>query len=59
VINRATHDLPETELMSDWTRGRDTISEPHAPPDPQIGVREPRRARPFGGAGTVLLEPPL
>jgi hypothetical protein len=29
------------------------------PADPDIGVREPRRPRPNGGAGTVLLEPPL
>ena len=29
------------------------------PIDPDIGVREPRRPRPNGGAGTVLLEPPL
>jgi hypothetical protein len=28
-----------------------------SPPD--IGVREPRRPRPEGGAGTALLEPPL
>jgi hypothetical protein len=27
--------------------------------DPDIGVREPRRPRPHGGAGTVLLDPPL
>jgi hypothetical protein len=29
------------------------------PADPDIGVREPRRPRPDGGAGAVLLEPPL
>jgi hypothetical protein len=29
------------------------------PADPNIGVREPRRPRPHGGAGTVQLEPPL
>jgi hypothetical protein len=29
------------------------------PSDPDIGVREPRQPRPHGGAGTVLLEPPL
>jgi hypothetical protein len=29
------------------------------PADPDIGVREPRRPRPEGGAGTVLLDPPL
>jgi hypothetical protein len=29
------------------------------PADPDIGVREPRRPRPNGGAGTVLLERPL
>jgi len=29
------------------------------PGDPDIGVREPRRPRPAGSAGTVLLEPPL
>ncbi|HEU5212875.1 MAG TPA: hypothetical protein VFU10_08915 [Gaiellaceae bacterium] len=28
------------------------------PPDPDIGVREPRRPRPHGSAGTVSLEPP-
>jgi hypothetical protein len=33
------------------------LDEPSA--DPDIGVREPRRPRPHGGAGTVLLEPPL
>jgi hypothetical protein len=32
----------------------------HEPPaDPGIGVREPRRPRPNGGTGTVLLEPLL
>jgi hypothetical protein len=57
VINRATHDLPETEPTgrADATQ----FLNPTHPPDPQIGVGEPRRARPFGGAGTVLLEPPL
>jgi hypothetical protein len=29
------------------------------PADPDIGVREPRRPQPHGGAGSVLLEPPL
>jgi hypothetical protein len=29
------------------------------PADPDIGVHEPRRPRPNGGAGSVLLEPPL
>ena len=29
------------------------------PADQDIGVREPRRPRSNGGAGTVLLEPPL
>jgi hypothetical protein len=29
------------------------------PADPDIGVREPRPPRPNGGAGSVLLEPPL
>jgi len=29
------------------------------PADPDIGVREPRRPRPNGDAGTVLLEPLL
>jgi hypothetical protein len=33
------------------------LDEPPAGPD--IGVREPRRPRPHGGAGTVLLDPPL
>jgi hypothetical protein len=33
------------------------LDEPRA--DPDIGVREPRRPRPYGDAGTVLLEPPL
>jgi hypothetical protein len=33
------------------------LDEPPAAPD--IGVREPRPPRPNGGAGTVLLEPPL
>jgi len=27
-------------------------------PPPDIGVREPRRPRPFGGAGAVTLDPP-
>jgi len=27
-------------------------------PPPDIGVREPRRLRPFGSAGAVLLDPP-
>ena len=27
-------------------------------PPPDIGVREPRRPRPFGSAGAVLLDPP-
>jgi len=26
-------------------------------PPPDIGVREPRRPRPFGSAGAVLLDP--
>jgi hypothetical protein len=29
------------------------------PGGPDIGVREPRRPQPHGGAGTVLLDPPL
>ena len=29
------------------------------PDDPDVGVREPRRPRPQGGASSVLLEPPL
>jgi hypothetical protein len=29
------------------------------PADPDTGVREPRRPRPRGGAGTVVLQPPL
>ncbi len=33
------------------------LDEPPAGPD--IGVREPRRPRPHGGAGAVLLDPPL
>jgi hypothetical protein len=28
-------------------------------PPPDIGVREPRRPRPLGGAGAVTLDPPL
>jgi len=27
-------------------------------PPPDIGVREPRRPRPFGGAGAATLDPP-
>jgi hypothetical protein len=27
-------------------------------PPPDIGVREPRRPRPFGSGGAVLLDPP-
>jgi hypothetical protein len=38
------------EIPSSW------LDEP--PVDPDIGVREPRRPRPEGGAGTVLLDPP-
>jgi hypothetical protein len=41
----------ETTTPSSW------LDEP--PGDPDIGVREPRRPRPNGGTGTVLLEPPL
>jgi hypothetical protein len=41
----------EQTVPSSW------LDEP--PVDPDIGVREPRRPRPDGGAGTVLLEPPL
>jgi hypothetical protein len=41
----------EETMPSSW------LDEP--PADPDIGVREPRRPRPHGGAGTVLLEPPL
>jgi hypothetical protein len=38
------------EIPSSW------LDEPPAGPD--IGVREPRRPRPEGGAGTALLDPP-
>jgi hypothetical protein len=41
----------EQTVPSSW------LDEPPANPD--IGVREPRRPRPNGSAGTVLLEPPL
>ena len=41
----------EQTVPSSW------LDEP--PADPHIGVREPRRPRAHGGAGTVLLEPPL
>ena len=41
----------EQTVRSSW------LDEP--PGDPDIGVREPRRPRPDGGVGTVLLEPPL
>src|SRR5436190_1046786 len=41
----------EQTVPSSW------LDEP--PADPDIGVREPRLPRPNGGAGTVLLEPPL
>jgi hypothetical protein len=41
----------ESTVPSSW------LDEP--PADPDIGVREPRRPRPNGGTGTVLLEPPL
>src|SRR5215831_13377052 len=45
-----------------WSRCQQTLpntwlDEP--PADPDIGVREPRRPRPDGGVGTVVLEPPL
>jgi hypothetical protein len=40
----------EQTVPSSW------LDEP--PADPDIGVREPRRPRPDGGAGRVLLEPP-
>jgi hypothetical protein len=40
----------EQTLPSSW------LQEP--PDDPDIGVREPRRPRPQGGTGMVLLEPP-
>src|SRR5438093_3216901 len=39
----------EQTVPSSW------LDEP--PADPDIGVREPRRPRPHGSAGTVLLEP--
>jgi hypothetical protein len=35
----------------------ESLSWPEEPP-PDIGVREPRRPRPEGGAGTAVLEPP-
>jgi hypothetical protein len=41
----------EQTLPTSW------LDEP--PADPDIGVREPRRPRPSGGAGIVLLKPPL
>jgi len=41
----------ETTTPSSW------LDEP--PGDPDIGVREPRRPRPQGGTGTVVLESPL
>jgi hypothetical protein len=41
----------EETVPSSW------IDEP--PTDPDVGVREPRRPRPEGGAGSVLLTPPL
>ncbi len=41
----------EQTVPSSW------LDEP--PADPDIGVREPRLPRPNGGAGSVLLEPPL
>jgi len=49
-------------LISFLRRRRETVpsswlDEP--PTDPDIGVREPRRPRPQGGSGTVLLDPPL
>jgi hypothetical protein len=40
----------EQKVPNSW------LDEP--PADPDIGVREPRRPRPHGGAGSVLLEPP-
>ena len=44
-------------LRSEQTVPRSWFDDPPAEPD--IGVREPRRPRPDGGAGTMLLEPPL
>jgi hypothetical protein len=44
-------------LRREQTVPRSWLDEPPAEPD--IGVREPRRPRPDGGAGTMLLEPPL
>jgi hypothetical protein len=49
-------------LISFLRRRRETVpsswlDEP--PADPDIGVREPRRPKPEGGSGTVLLDPPL
>jgi hypothetical protein len=38
-------------------RKPEPFSWPEEPP-PDIGVREPRRPRPEGGAGTAILEPP-
>jgi hypothetical protein len=53
-FTRLTAFLPrrfEQTVPSSW------LDEP--PADPDSGVREPRRPRPNGDAGTVLLEPPL
>jgi hypothetical protein len=38
----------DTRVLTEW---------PDEPP-PDVGVREPRRPRPFGGAGAVTLDPP-
>jgi len=41
----------ETTTPNSW------LDEP--PGDPDIGVPEPRRPRPYGDTGTAVLDPPL
>jgi hypothetical protein len=55
--NRFARVLSVLRRRCEQTVPRAWLDEP--PDDPDIGVREPRRPRPRGGAGTVLLEPPL
>ncbi len=55
--NRFKRLLALLRRRCEQTVPRSWLDEP--PSDPDIGVREPRRPRPDGGAGTMLLEPPL
>jgi len=55
--NRFKRLLAVLRRRCEQTVPRSWLDEP--PADPDIGVREPRRPPPDGGARTMLLEPPL